>query len=749
MENRSSNKRIADRYELTRQTRLGYQAPQTESWVARDTVLSRELRAVVIEPTNPHRAQALDGARRSSLFHDPQSVSIISIVDDPCDAVIFTEFPLGTRLSDVLAANTKNGIAASDPVTDQDASIQSVNLQNTKLYPKFVHAVISQLARVISNARHFGLRCLHLNAENIYLTDSDQVIVDGLGVIAPLYGAALDRSPEELDRSEARGLVVFLASLLLNQNFPENPQEHDSVVYQAREKAVAEEFPQQIIDVLNAEINWHGPQSAGDFMRLLAPWDDRAISAYVQHLQQTGALATSVIAANALNSTVSDEKSSIAFEKQNHLDREAAPTSALTGEEASTKIPGDFGFDSSAIKLNQAAIETGSLASDVSPTLTSAPAWPKLHNAESDLASSEILSKTAHTADTEFAVAASEAEKLNSDITQTDNQISDTESNPEVAVPTTPSFDAPAAETTTTATEIENIAAAAEAKSISQPDSAPLGGVPSANTSSVVDPPKEDTNSDKNEQRGKYKASAELTSNTAETSQNNASNNVKRSNRIATIVLLAFLILITIALIFGFWRVLQPLNEADYGVTEQQTHSQSTDLKDDSKSEKPPAPVPELAVPAVIEKIDLISSQPEMLNPSSKDVATLFQGLSDLYDDNPETGWSTWWFARPEVYDRGKLGLVINLQKETEISEIILETRSEGGNIQWKTLSPEATADGVIISTSPSVAEAPFSSDVSLKVSEPIKTKQFVLWIDSIPRTGNENRAEIVNITLK
>ncbi|XCB29157.1 hypothetical protein RQN30_07745 [Arcanobacterium hippocoleae] len=485
LENSAPQQLIAERYKLTEKTQLTYTAPQISSWIAHDTVLSRQLRAIVINSDNPNRAAAVDGARRASLFTDTHAVSIISIEDSPENTVIFTEFPLGTRLFDVLSDFQRN-ISPRETNRDLDHSENDIVFSGKDIPASFVHAVLGQLSRVITNARHFGIRSLHLSADSIYLTDSDQVIVDGLGVLGPLHGASFNRSSEELDRSEARGLVVFLASLLLARDFPADPAEHDSIVYQAREKAVNGRYAQQLIDVLNNEVNGNGPQSAGDFMRLLAPWDDSLISSYLAALP-TGGKTGAKSGVSAPGAPQHD--SGVPVTAQNSL-------SAAESDRTELLHPG-FPLD---------------LAAADSAALSSAPAWPSLRDtAASDFtpAAQESLNQdpadaaetknAAETADSFVDFSAAEAEmqpetepgtKSAADIEMEENQ---EVSNPEDSAAKT----AIAAETDAAA---EMSTAAADEETLSVP-SENLSAVSAISQNDSVPEINPDSNSDLNQEQ--------------------------------------------------------------------------------------------------------------------------------------------------------------------------------------------------------------------------------------------------------
>ncbi|WP_353065662.1 hypothetical protein [Arcanobacterium hippocoleae] len=706
MEDSVAKTLIADRYELVKLTAHQYHAPQTASWVADDQVLSRKLRAIVIDADHPFCAGAVDGARRASLFRDSQSVAIISVEETPSSTVIFTEFPLGKNLSTALRAAPKS--------PDQKSLLPS----------DFVHAMIGQVARIIANARHFGLRCLHLNAANIYLTDANQVILDGLGVLAPLHGAVLDLSSEQLDRAEARGLVVFLAALLLGEDFPQDPSEHDARVHEAFAMATGSNLPQQIIDVFRNEINGNGPQSAGDFMRLLAPWNNAAISQFLSTLNIASAFADD-LSANIENPLASDEF------------------------------------------LEEVAAENANLA------IT--PNWPKVSAASS-------LSATENIADLPLAeVVNDDADSVNSlaaDLVSADTAHSSVETSQIVA-----SADASPSDSVQ---EILSVPAVDDPLAGNE-DSADPENASSPNTvaDSLHNPAGDESSSNTIEIASETVAEIEVTAKTAitgETFSDTTNPSIvsrelddsfqevaakthsmqakealpqqppAQNSRLnsATLVLLFFLGVITFALLFGFWRVLQPLDAEDADPGTVQSTTEDNPKNNDEKAEKQAAAAaPAVAVPAVIESLELVSSDTSLLAENNSAVTSLKQGLQNLADDNPETAWSTWWFRTPAVYEQGKLGVVITLKEETTLNEVLINTRSNGGLIQWRKLDAAHPVDANILAKAEKIAEAEFSATLSLKATQPMKTKKFLLWIDQIPSTGNENRAEIVNITLK
>lgn len=236
---------IADRFTLDSLSLEEFSSFGTTTWQATDTVLSRQLRAIVIDPKLTQRPQVIDAARRAALLNPAQHIAVVAIHDDAESAIIFTEIPTGERLKSYL--------------------------EKGPLDPASTMAIMGQVAAGIQAAGDFGIRDLQLQARSIYLPDSGEVLIDGIGIRAALAQVDLQRSPLELDRAEARGLVIFLAALLQGEDFPEDPASHDSVLQKALSLP---NLPAALFDLLQAEASGQGPASAGDFLRRLAPWGE-------------------------------------------------------------------------------------------------------------------------------------------------------------------------------------------------------------------------------------------------------------------------------------------------------------------------------------------------------------------------------------------------------------------------------------------------------------------------------------------
>ena len=248
-------RRIADRFELAVRYAGSWDEYGVETWRAVDTVLARELRAILIPNDHPYRTEALDAARRAGLFEDAGVTRVLFVADEPESSVIFTEFPLGRSLASLIGGDTTH----------------DMNLDITaELLPEsIVTAIFGETTSAINHARNRGLRHLQLSARHIYISDSGEVTIDGIAVLNALAGVNTDRLSAELDRDEARGLIVFFAALLHGEDFPADPSSHNDYVQRA---CNLPDLPQRVRDVFQQERDGHGAQSPADLLRMLVPW---------------------------------------------------------------------------------------------------------------------------------------------------------------------------------------------------------------------------------------------------------------------------------------------------------------------------------------------------------------------------------------------------------------------------------------------------------------------------------------------
>lgn len=378
---------IADRFTLDSLSLEEFSSFGTTTWQATDTVLSRHLRAIVVNPKLAQRPQVIDAARRAALLDPAQHIAVVAIHDDAESAIIFTEIPTGERLKSYL--------------------------EKGPLDPASTMAIMGQVAAGIHAAGDFGIRDLQLQARSIYLPDSGEVLIDGIGIRAALAQVDLQRSPLELDRAEARGLVIFLAALLQGEDFPEDPASHDSVLQKALSLP---NLPAALFDLLQAEAHGQGPASAGDFLRRLAPWGEIDFTALPNPHAR---LHTAFPLLSAQDLPVSAQD----FPAENNapapnpsLDSSPAPNSAAEVEEVESATPESEAYESLAPESNTPDSITPNSIIQNSPSPNSGEGsaealsknsrpsfvWPKLKNTSSKATPPAIPAQLAPYANTDL-----------------------------------------------------------------------------------------------------------------------------------------------------------------------------------------------------------------------------------------------------------------------------------------------------------------------------------------------------------
>lgn len=158
-------------------------------WRATDTTLKNSVRILVLDPKDANFSEALDAARRASLFEDAHAVKILGVGSDSTHGWIVTEIPLGVPLS--------------------------YRLHGEAFEPEQAKALVGETTRVIAAATAQGIRHLSLKPADVRIDSQGQVFIDGLGIHAALAGLRTDTDmPHELDRKEAAGLTGLYAQLL-------------------------------------------------------------------------------------------------------------------------------------------------------------------------------------------------------------------------------------------------------------------------------------------------------------------------------------------------------------------------------------------------------------------------------------------------------------------------------------------------------------------------------------------------------
>jgi hypothetical protein len=115
------------------------------------------------------------------------------------------------------------------------------------------------------------------------------------------------------------------------------------------------------------------------------------------------------------------------------------------------------------------------------------------------------------------------------------------------------------------------------------------------------------------------------------------------------------------------------------------------------------------------------------------------------YDSDPATFWHTFTYKNNPVFGGLKegLGFAVELRDSAPVSQVDLDTNSEGGAWELRNTTADAPTGGDVL------ASGTFSDETAIELEEPVILDGFVLWITELPPVGNEEyRVEINEITL-
>ncbi|WP_418275438.1 hypothetical protein ACNHYB_11260 [Isoptericola jiangsuensis] len=115
------------------------------------------------------------------------------------------------------------------------------------------------------------------------------------------------------------------------------------------------------------------------------------------------------------------------------------------------------------------------------------------------------------------------------------------------------------------------------------------------------------------------------------------------------------------------------------------------------------------------------------------------------YDSDPSTFWFTYTYNNNPVFGGLKegLGFAVELRESAPVSEVTLDTNSDGGAWELRSTTADAPNGGDVL------ASGSFSDETVIELDEPVILDEFVLWITELPPVGNDQfRVEINEITL-
>lgn len=119
------------------------------------------------------------------------------------------------------------------------------------------------------------------------------------------------------------------------------------------------------------------------------------------------------------------------------------------------------------------------------------------------------------------------------------------------------------------------------------------------------------------------------------------------------------------------------------------------------------------------------------------------EAVALAWDGDPSTFWYTQYFKSSNFGGlKAGVGYAITLQEDAPVTQIELNTNSEGGHVQVRATSADDPAGGTVL------AEGPVSSSTTFEMPEGTHGTSFVLWITDLPLTGDKYMIELNEITV-
>jgi len=162
---------------------------------------------------------------------------------------------------------------------------------------------------------------------------------------------------------------------------------------------------------------------------------------------------------------------------------------------------------------------------------------------------------------------------------------------------------------------------------------------------------------------------------------------------------------------------------------------------EETETTEEPVDYPEPA----ISSITLLNPQAANLDPTTVDSQDNPGSIPNLYDGNPGTSWSSWWYSDQGFWMKDGIGLEITLAEETEISDVVLNVDGSGGLVQWRDTVSAAPNSGQV------TAEGAMSAETVLSSPEPVVTQTVILWFEDLPVANSDGqfRIDISEITVR
>ncbi|WP_216386880.1 protein kinase family protein [Arcanobacterium phocae] len=692
-----AGQRIADRFELMYPASAHSDTPNASVWIARDTARSVQLRAIIIDPQFDGAEAVLDAARRTSVLHTTDDasatmVSTIAVVGRGGDYAIFTEIPPGRNLSSFLAGNS--------------------------IDPDLVRSVIGEVSSAVNSARHHGIRHLALTADDVFITDDGNIVIDGYGIKAALHGIPMDLDTAELDRRDSNSIINLLAGTLTGKNVSrETTGEIDQDL--VREAATLPNLPTEIETFLNGVTDGKSPNSPSGLLLQLVPWTDidvQLLSSYAPSLPDPTSTDFSVLGTPESQGAFSDvsfpkvfnDGASVAVDVTDDADAaddDAPNTDIDTEAESNEPVVDEPVADELAIIGNDPAQTPEEAMQKVDELLgvnesTDVPVieeWPTIGQLE--------------------AVADSESQ------------------------------DEPESENNTfLGNELESIDEA-------MPDREPISvvtaennldgvttGVDSASDSQAISKTSVVTEKISVLSSSLRNTAARIRESVSKVAERKATRNESpdKSNSLNSshFVIVFLIVVVAIAAIFGFAGLFRPLHDINLQDPQSKTLQTDSENAEDQKSDavEKAQPKPE------IESAELVDPDSSKYF-SQEETPNFPDRVSQAIDSDPATSWESWYFNDPKMGNISGLGIHVSLKQETRVSQLTLAIAGTGGNVQIKT--GNNPAEGELL------YEGAVDETTTINFEQQPVTKDLLIWFTELPVDHkNTNRISLAEISV-
>ncbi|MGV9181900.1 hypothetical protein [Arcanobacterium canis] len=708
--------RIAERFDLVYPIEHSLGARDgVSAWIARDTILSRSLRAIIIGHDCPHASEVADAARRIALISDPHLVSTISVIDTDSLTAIFTEVPPGIPFTAYLGG---------DPID-----------------PRIVWSLVGEVATTVNNIRHRGVRHLCLDASDILIQDTSGVVVDGFGIQAALNDEDISLPWEDLDARETKGLIQLTAALLLGRNVD------DSQVSIERALDI-DGLPEPLRAVLSSPGDDKTP---ADFVRAIVPWPELDTSSLpvVNEPADVGSRRPVPPATSADADRRAFNVGHVAFppvrQQDNPQQNDTTVQPEGSSEDTQAIKPASSKAEAAQVVEKTLGIQDDSGVSNVQ--------WPK-PSADEFVASAIpapgaaaiIDSVAAVRPDPNFAqpIEVPGEQAPESVITDVD---ADTDSNAGVASDTGTGTDTDTAPDTGTDPDTAVVPVVKE--NVEQETASPQEA-PSHNT---VVMPTLDRYSPLPAQppEGVTRTSAFAPTRSghgpthgAIAGAGNSSGDLVAPRKFnpSKVVVSVFAIGVAVAGVWSLASLFRPLDPVQ--PSSSASYLDLSSSNGNSAGQSPQSQTSDSSVAPKIASADVITLGIENFRGAPKTNVNNVEGIQAAIDSKPETSWRSWWFSSQEMKPADSTVIVLKLVEKANISEVNLKEAGRGGNIEWRDTVPEKATEGDV------VAQGELSGDTTLRAKDPVATDTVVLRVTKLPvGTDGKFRLNISEITLK